>query len=267
MLDDSEYRRFLATSDHWVAKGVRRLRKEVEGFSIPAPRAITVPALWGFLAGRSTLHWMQRVLVCEPLTKAYCTQHGADFHTSTFVPWISGKGDLIVGDHVTFSGQISISFAARYAARPRVEIGNHSGMSHGSSLVVGKSIRIGNYVRIGQNVSIRDSNGHASDPAARMRGDPPQDDEVKPVVIEDNVWIGSGVYIGPGIVVGEGSIIAAHSVVMSNVPAYSVFAGFPARKIGTLQPPAAGPAATTPAATAPAATTPAVPTSATAASG
>ena len=55
-----------------------------------------------------------------------------------------------------------------------------------------------------------------------------------PVIIEDNVWIGEGAMIMPNIHIGKGSIIAANSVVTSNIPAYSIAAGVPAKVIKSL---------------------------------
>jgi len=53
----------------------------------------------------------------------------------------------------------------------------------------------------------------------------------KPVVIEDNVWIGSNAVILPGVTVGEGAVIGAGAVVTRNVAPRSIVAGVPAREI------------------------------------
>ena len=50
-------------------------------------------------------------------------------------------------------------------------------------------------------------------------------------VIGNDVWIGYESVIMPGVSIGDGAIIAAKSVVVSDVPAYTVFGGNPARKI------------------------------------
>ncbi|MGR3220981.1 MAG: acyltransferase [Candidatus Anammoxibacter sp.] len=56
----------------------------------------------------------------------------------------------------------------------------------------------------------------------------------KPVVIESNVWIGSGSIILPGVCIGEGSIVGAGSVVTKNVPKRSVVVGVPAKVVREL---------------------------------
>lgn len=58
--------------------------------------------------------------------------------------------------------------------------------------------------------------------------EPPSAD---PVVVEDNVLIGANAVVLEGVKIGEGAVIAAGSIVIEDVPAGSVYAGSPARKI------------------------------------
>lgn len=51
----------------------------------------------------------------------------------------------------------------------------------------------------------------------------------KPVIISENVWIGSRVIIVPGIKIGEGAVIGAGSVVTKDVPECAVVGGNPAK--------------------------------------
>ena len=85
------------------------------------------------------------------------------------------------------------------------------------------SITIGNNVAISHDVTIMDSDAHDIDYFGYQM--------TKPVIIEDNVWIGSRAIILKGVKIGEGAIIAAGAVVTKNVPSNSIAAGNPARII------------------------------------
>jgi acetyltransferase-like isoleucine patch superfamily enzyme len=93
-------------------------------------------------------------------------------------------------------------------------------------------IRIGNKVMIADRVSIRGGNHNTSVIGKAMYDvteKRPQDDQV--VVIDDDVWIGTGVTILKGVHVGRGAIVAAGAVVSRDVPPYSIVGGVPARVI------------------------------------
>lgn len=49
-----------------------------------------------------------------------------------------------------------------------------------------------------------------------------------PIIVKNDVWIGSNSIILSGITIGQGSIIAAGSVVTKSTPPYSIVAGNPA---------------------------------------
>jgi acetyltransferase-like isoleucine patch superfamily enzyme len=51
------------------------------------------------------------------------------------------------------------------------------------------------------------------------------------VVIEDDVWIGTGARILDGVTIGRGSVIGAGAVVTKGVAPYSVMGGVPAKLI------------------------------------
>ena len=52
------------------------------------------------------------------------------------------------------------------------------------------------------------------------------------VRVGNGVWLGAGAAILPGVTVGEGAVIGANAVVTKPVPAFEIWGGNPARKIG-----------------------------------
>jgi len=127
------------------------------------------------------------------------------------------------------------SFGENVDIGPRVEffnvqsseIGNNSGIGAHSSI---GTVRIGDYVMMGTQCLIISQNHRFDNLSIPMCQQGFQEDE--PVVIEDDVWIGSRVIILPGVRVGHGAIIGAGSVVTENVEPYTMVGGNPAKLIG-----------------------------------
>jgi len=57
----------------------------------------------------------------------------------------------------------------------------------------------------------------------------------KPIVIEDNVWLGGGAILLPGVRIGRNAVVGAGAVVTRSVPANTVVAGNPARVIREIE--------------------------------
>ena len=53
----------------------------------------------------------------------------------------------------------------------------------------------------------------------------------KPIIVEDDVWIGYGARIMAGCTIGRGSVIAACALVTKDIPPCEVWGGVPAKKI------------------------------------
>lgn len=109
----------------------------------------------------------------------------------------------------------------------------------GAILMCSERITIGRRVVISYHVTVADSDFHPLDLEARRLdaianapgGDrsmrPPV--ESRPVVIEDDAWIGIGAIVLKGVHIGKGARVTAGSVVTHDVPAGATVAGNPAR--------------------------------------
>ena len=232
-------RRYFASSPSGCARQVRALRRVIRSLTLPVPHVVARAWVAVYVGGRAAWHFLCRVCIAEPLFKGYCRAYGKGVRTDIYVHWIQGPGDLFVGDHVLMDGKSTINFASRFEARPRLTIGSHTHIGHDCIITVAREISIGRRCLIAAETWIMDSSGHPADPGRRWAGEPPSFDAIRPVTIEDNVWIGGRSIIMPGVTIGEGSVVSAGSVVTADVPPYTVVAGNPARRTGALNPPEA----------------------------
>ena len=98
------------------------------------------------------------------------------------------------------------------------------------------AIEIGNFVTIGADTIIFDSNSHPLDWSIR-RNETKEKEKTQrmirhlPIIIEDDVFIGTRCIICKGVRIGARSIIAAGSVVVSDIPSDVIAGGNPCKII------------------------------------
>jgi acetyltransferase-like isoleucine patch superfamily enzyme len=105
-------------------------------------------------------------------------------------------------------------------------------------LLAEQDIRIGNHVMIGFNTTVSDSDFHPIAPAERIedaialsplsKERPRPRAACKPVIIEDDVFIGPACSILKGVTIGAGAFVEPGSVVTRDVPAGAHVRGNPA---------------------------------------
>lgn len=151
---------------------------------------------------------------------------------------LSGQGDIRFGRNVRFGVNNSPAFWTSYAyvesraSSASIEVGDDCHFNNGVCFVAeGSSISIGRNCLFGPEVMIFDSDFHPLSLEGRLTGAPPPQ---KPVVIEDNVFVGARAIILKGTTIGAGSVIGAGAVVSGAFPPRSLIAGNPARNLGKL---------------------------------
>lgn len=107
----------------------------------------------------------------------------------------------------------------------------------GDKLIIGKFCQIAAGVEFIMNGANHQMNAVSTFPFYTLEGwnmDPPETEDLQlrgDTVIGNDVWIGQNATILPGVNIGNGAIIGANSVVGSDVEAYTIVAGNPARII------------------------------------
>lgn len=107
--------------------------------------------------------------------------------------------------------------------RGGVRIGQNTHINRSCVLDVRGGLVIGDNVSVSADVTILTIAGLTT---SRSVG------EAKPVVIEDNSWIGIRAIVMPGVTIGRGAVVGAGSVVVGNVPPLAIVFGSPARPVG-----------------------------------
>ncbi len=140
---------------------------------------------------------------------------------------------LVIGDRV----RVCIWTAFNVEPSGMVEIGDDTTLV-GAVIMCAEQIRVGRRVVVSYNVTIADSDFHPRDPEERIadaianspsnRGVGRPLIKTRPVIIEDDVWIGIGAIILKGVRIGKGAKVAAGAVVTRDVAAGTIVAGNPA---------------------------------------
>lgn len=97
-------------------------------------------------------------------------------------------------------------------------IGVNSGFNSYCVITCREKIHIGDNVMFGPFVTIHDHD-HVYKTKESMKT---SGYITKPIIIEDDVWIGGNVVILKGVTIGKGSVIAAGSIVTKDIPPHTI---------------------------------------------
>lgn len=123
---------------------------------------------------------------------------------------------------------INVERNAEFGSGRHIHIGDRSGI--GIDCVLSGEVHIGNDVMMGPRCSLIARNHEFRSRSVPMNRQGFQ--AMRPIHIEDDVWIGASVIILAGVRVGRGAIVAAGAVVTKDVVPYAIVGGNPARIIG-----------------------------------
>ena len=140
---------------------------------------------------------------------------------------ISGPGQVVLESDINAWSHAEVNRLVTTRPEALILIG-HNVRLNGCTIIAADRVEVGADCVLG-SCEIRDHLPYSESPEERRRPAPP-----KPVVIEQNVWIGGQVSVLPGVRIGRDSVVGIHTVVFDDVPP-GVIAGWnPARVLRAL---------------------------------
>jgi acetyltransferase-like isoleucine patch superfamily enzyme len=138
---------------------------------------------------------------------------------------VRNHGRIIIGERLLLFGT---TVRAELVTAPGgvLEIGDRVFINYGVSISAHTHVKIGNRCQIGNYTLILDNDYHQT-------GDKTMPGQARPIILEDDVWLGARVIVLKGVTIGQGAVIGAGSVVTRDIPPRSVAVGQPARVVKT----------------------------------
>lgn len=183
---------------------------------------------------RHALEWVG--LFSTPIGKLSLWLNGANYGMGLRIRGkllVHNLGEILIGNNVSINSAVwanPIGGGTRccFQVSPggKIVIGDDCGLSN-IAITSRTSVTLGKHVRLGAGCRIYDTDFHelaGRDTVA-----------TKPVVLQDDVFCGSGALILKGVTIGKGAIIGANAVVTKDVPAYEIWAGNPARCVKKIE--------------------------------
>ena len=229
-----QFKKWVKTADHPMARAIKASHDQLHHFEIPAIGLIYNPLRWLHQSVTSTAGGLARVIYWTPMFKSRLSSGCKRLYLYGGMPLVQGALEIQMGDNCRLSGQTTLSGRWSGKETPQLIIGNNVGIAWQTTIAVGRKIIIGDNVRIAGRGFLAGYPGHPIDPIARAKGLPDTDDQVADIVLKKDVWLGSGVTVMKGVTIGEGTIVASGSVVTHDLPAFVLAAGMPAKVIRKL---------------------------------
>lgn len=105
----------------------------------------------------------------------------------------------------------------------RLKVGDHCWIGEGVWIDNLEHVTLGNHVCLSQGAMLLTGNHNYSKTTFDLM--------VKPIVLEDGVWIGAQALVAPGVTCRSHSVLSVKSVAVNDLEAYGIYHGNPALKV------------------------------------
>ncbi len=168
----------------------------------------------------------------QALRRWHAKAQGGTLHADCI---LEGYLDIAPGSFNGQSGLVTCAAGCRissgvvlHAYGGKIELGRNVFLGPNTVIYGHGGVFIGAESLIAMNTSIISAEHSIPPPGTSIRS---QADRRQSVIIGRDVWIGAGCQILAGVTIGDGCIVGAGSVVKSDLPAYAIAVGAPARVI------------------------------------
>jgi putative colanic acid biosynthesis acetyltransferase WcaF len=113
--------------------------------------------------------------------------------------------------------------SARIWYPPHLAMEENTLIGRGAIIYCIAPVRLGRGVVISQGAHLCTGSHDIDDPSFQLTA--------RPITIGADVWVAAEAFVGPGVSIGEGAVLGARGVAFSDLVAWTVYAGNPARPI------------------------------------
>ncbi len=143
---------------------------------------------------------------------------------SAMLGYMEHGGQITLGDNITVRERCIIRSCTGFIVIGSGTTVNYNCILHGQG-----NITIGKDVILSPNVQM-----YAANHGTRRGGQLIREQPNYPmsIIVGDDVWLGANAIVLAGVNIQRGAVIGAGSIVTGHIPAYEIWAGNPAKKVG-----------------------------------
>ncbi|BDY04923.1 acyltransferase [Ferrimonas sp. YFM] len=200
------------------------------GLQMPPVAVIYRPLSWLLTSLKTVCSEMGRIMLWTPIFRSQI-QGGDGVYLYSGVPQILGPVQVSLGKGCRVSGISTL------CGRPgsTLNVGDNVDIGWQNTIACGTHVVLGDNVRLAPRVLLAGYPGHPLDPQARAAGEPERPEQARAIILERDVWLGTGSMVMAGVTIGAGTVVAAGSVVTRDLPPGVLAGGNPARVIRRLE--------------------------------
>ncbi len=160
------------------------------------------------------------------------TFQGAEIGSGTRMPsgvTMNWPHQVRLGANCVLEEDISFKFSDSWKPGPSIVIGDRAFLGRGCEFNSTGSITVGHDALIASGCRFIDHDHDIVREGEAMNKRP---NRTVPIALGNDVWLGVNVVVLKGVTIGDGAVVGAGAVVTKSIPAYEIWAGVPARKIG-----------------------------------